>query len=48
MHYQQGGGKFPIHVPRGSLASREEKIGRNAFSGGACIHAFGRSFSPEC
>jgi hypothetical protein len=31
MHYQQGGGKYPIHVPKGSFASREEKIGRNAF-----------------
>jgi hypothetical protein len=30
MHYQQGGGKNPIHVSRGSFASRE-KIGRNAF-----------------
>jgi hypothetical protein len=30
MHYQQGGGKYPIHVPRGVFASRE-KIGRNAF-----------------
>jgi hypothetical protein len=24
MHYQQGGGKYPIHVPRGSFASRKE------------------------
>jgi hypothetical protein len=31
MHYQQGGGKYPVHVSRGSFASREEKIGRNAF-----------------
>jgi hypothetical protein len=41
MHYQQGGGKYPIHVSRGSFAPREEfqgefyikgrKIGRNAF-----------------
>jgi hypothetical protein len=30
MHYQQGGGKYPIHVSRGSFASRE-KIERNAF-----------------
>jgi hypothetical protein len=31
MHYQQGGGKYPIRVSRGSFASREEKIGTNAF-----------------
>jgi hypothetical protein len=31
MHYQQGGGKYPIHVPRGSFASRKENFGRNAF-----------------
>jgi hypothetical protein len=30
MHYQHGGGKYPIHVSRGSFASRE-KIERNAF-----------------
>jgi hypothetical protein len=24
MHYQQGGGKYPIHVPGGSFASRKE------------------------
>jgi hypothetical protein len=24
MHYQQGGRKYPIHVPRGSFASRKE------------------------
>jgi hypothetical protein len=30
MHYQQRGGKYPIHVSWGSFASREEKIGRNA------------------
>jgi hypothetical protein len=48
MNYQQGGGKYPIHVSRGSCASREEKIGRNAFvQWGAFIHAFGSSFSPE-
>jgi hypothetical protein len=28
MHYQQGGGKYPIHVLRGNLASRKEN---NAF-----------------
>jgi hypothetical protein len=27
MHYQQGGGKYPILVSRGSFASREEKLG---------------------
>jgi hypothetical protein len=31
MHYQQGGGKYPIHVPRWSFASRKENFGRNAF-----------------
>jgi hypothetical protein len=31
MHYQQGGGKYPILVSRGSFASKEEKLGRNAF-----------------
>jgi hypothetical protein len=31
MHYQQGGEKYPIHVPKGSFASRKEKFGRNAF-----------------
>jgi hypothetical protein len=24
MHYQQGEGKYPIHVPKGSFASRRE------------------------
>jgi hypothetical protein len=43
MHYQQGGGKYPIHDPRGSFASRKnwEKC---ICSGGACINAFGSSF----
>jgi hypothetical protein len=39
MHYQQGGGKYPIHISKGSFASRE-KIGRNAFVQGelaSCI-----------
>jgi hypothetical protein len=27
MHYQQGRGKYPIHVSRGSFASRNEKLG---------------------
>jgi hypothetical protein len=27
MLYQQGGGKYSIHVSRGSFASREEKMG---------------------
>jgi hypothetical protein len=31
MHYQQGGGKYPIHISRGSFASRKEKFGRNTF-----------------
>jgi hypothetical protein len=25
------GGEYPIHVPRGSFASRKENFGRNAF-----------------
>jgi hypothetical protein len=41
------GAKYPIHVPRGSLASREENWEKCSYSGGACIHAFGSSFSPE-
>jgi hypothetical protein len=38
MHYQQGGGNYPIHVSRGSFASREE-LGENAFVQGelACM-----------
>jgi hypothetical protein len=31
VHYQQGGGEYPIHVSMGSFASRKEKFGRNAF-----------------
>jgi hypothetical protein len=31
MHYQQGGGKYPIHASRGSFESRGRKIGRDAF-----------------
>jgi hypothetical protein len=31
MHYQQGGGKYPIHVSRGSFCIEGRKIGRNAF-----------------
>jgi hypothetical protein len=31
MHYQQGGGKYPIHVSRESVCIRGRKIGRNAF-----------------
>jgi hypothetical protein len=27
MHYQQGGGKYPINVSTWSCASREEKLG---------------------
>jgi hypothetical protein len=44
MHYQQGGGKCPIHDSRGSFASRE-KMGEIHLFRGACIHAFGNSFS---
>jgi hypothetical protein len=47
MHYQQGGEKYPIHVSRGSFASREEKLGEFICSEGACIHAFWSSFLPE-
>jgi hypothetical protein len=47
MDYQQGGGKYPIHASRGSFASREENGEKCICSGGACIHAFGSSFSPE-
>jgi hypothetical protein len=42
-----GGGKYPIHVSRGSFASREEKLGEMHLFRGACIHAFRSSFSPE-
>jgi hypothetical protein len=31
MHYQQGGGKYPIHASRGEFCIKERKIGRNAF-----------------
>jgi hypothetical protein len=41
------GRKVTIHVTRGSFASREEKLGKCICSGGACIHAFGSSFSRE-
>jgi hypothetical protein len=27
MHYQQGGGKYPIHSSKGSFASRGSKLG---------------------
>jgi hypothetical protein len=47
MYYQQGGGKYPIHVSRGSFASREENLGGMHLFRGACIHAFGSSFLPE-
>jgi hypothetical protein len=43
-------GKYTIHVSRGSFASREGKKKnweKCICSGGACIHAFGSSFSPE-
>jgi hypothetical protein len=33
---------------QGEFYIKERKIGRNAFvQGGACIHAFGSTFSPE-
>jgi hypothetical protein len=47
MHYQKGGGKYPIHVSRGSFASREEKLGEMHLFRGARMHAFGSSFLPE-
>jgi hypothetical protein len=47
MHYKQGGGKYPIHVSRGSFASRKEKLGEMHLFRGACINAFGSSFSSE-
>jgi hypothetical protein len=34
MHYQQGGGKYPIHV-LGGVCIEERKIGRNAFFRGS-------------
>jgi hypothetical protein len=49
MHYQQGGGEYPILASRGSFVSRGRKVslGDCIWSGGACIHAFGSSFSPD-
>jgi hypothetical protein len=38
------GGKYPIHVSRGSFALREEKLGEMHLFRGACIHAFGALF----
>jgi hypothetical protein len=35
IHYQQGGGKYPTHVSRGSFASREEKLGEMHFFRGS-------------
>jgi hypothetical protein len=48
MHYQQGGGKYPIHASRGSFASKGREIGRNAFVQEelAFMH-LGALFSPE-
>jgi hypothetical protein len=37
MHYQKGGGKYPIHVSRGSFASREEKLGIHISKWEFCI-----------
>jgi hypothetical protein len=34
MHYQQGGGKYPIRSSRGRIASRARKIDKNAFAQG--------------
>jgi hypothetical protein len=39
------GGKYPNHVSRGSLASREEKLGEIQLFRGACMHAFGSFFA---
>jgi hypothetical protein len=42
------GRKVPNSCFQGEFCIKGRKIGRNAFvQGGACIHAFGSSFSPE-
>jgi hypothetical protein len=43
MHYQQGGGKYPIHVSMGSFACREEMH----FSEELAFLHLGALFSPE-
>jgi hypothetical protein len=46
MHYQQGGGKYPIHVSRGSFASRKEKLGEmHLFGGELAFMHFGALFA---
>jgi hypothetical protein len=47
MHYQQEGGNYPIHVYRGSFASREGKLGQMHLFREAYIHAFGSSSLPK-
>jgi hypothetical protein len=41
------GGKYPIRVSMGSLHQGKKNWEKCICSRGACIHAFGRSFSPE-
>jgi hypothetical protein len=41
------GRKVPNSWFQGEFCIKGRKIGRNAFVRGACIHAFGSSFSPE-
>jgi hypothetical protein len=42
------GRKVPNSCFQGEFCIKGRKIGRNAFvQGGACIHAFASSFSPE-
>jgi hypothetical protein len=42
------GRRVPNSCFQGEFCIKGTKIGRNAFiRGGACIHAFGSSFSPE-
>jgi hypothetical protein len=44
MHYHQGGGKYPIHVSRGSFASRKEKLGEIISSGELAFMHLGALF----
>jgi hypothetical protein len=41
------GRKVPNSYFQGSFATREEKLGEMHLFRGACIHAFGSSFSPD-
>jgi hypothetical protein len=42
-----GGRKVPNSCFQGKFCIKGRNIGRNALFRGACIHAFGSSFSPE-